>query len=65
MTLVPVEDKQAQVREDIKTKNTFQFGHCPKVGGGWRGASLTCGEGGSWEALANQAWRVNHTIVDT
>ena len=22
------------VREDIKTKNTLQFGHCPNVGGG-------------------------------
>ena len=22
------------IREDIKTKKTFQFGHCPSVGGG-------------------------------
>ena len=24
----------SQLREDIKTKNTLQFGHCPNVGGG-------------------------------
>ena len=23
-----------EVREDIKTKNTLQFGHCPNLGGG-------------------------------
>ena len=26
--------KLSQLREDIKTKNTLQFGHCPNVGGG-------------------------------
>ena len=27
-------DDDIKVREDIRTKKTFQFGHCPKVWGG-------------------------------
>ena len=27
-------DQKNWLREDIKAKKTFQFGHCPKVGGG-------------------------------
>ena len=34
LTNNPSEGANNRLREDIKTKNTLQFGHCPNVGGG-------------------------------
>ena len=65
VTLCRILTVEYQLNIGVAGKILGEFGYKENKGGGWRGASLTCGEGGSWEALANQAWRVNHIIVDT